>query len=179
MSAKLLQQILKNAYGKPTWLVRQRAGPSILLEFGNPKLHIRPYVSQPSQSPYGRKFPKRWVHIFGDWHLNTNFSDFEIWQGDLKICSYRSKKEKIDQWCGILDGQILEKVVVHPKTFVTDFHFDLGGHLQIKLFKKEGSWNLFCPNGRVFSLKSDGAYSYASGKTPGDKIRCSPFVFDL
>jgi len=66
---------------------------------------------------------------------------------------------------------------------VTDFYFDLGGHLQTKPFKNEeessSMWDLFCPNGRVFSLKSDGHCSYDSGKTPGDKVRCLPFTFNL
>ena len=182
MSAKLLQQILKNVYGRPAWLVRRRFGPSILLEFGKPKLKIWKKVILPNKKT-GRKFPKRTVKVYGDWHLTTFCSAWEIRQANKKICSSRSKNEAIDQACGILDGQILKEVVVHPKTLVTDFYFDLGGHLQTKPFKNEqessSTWDLFCPNGRVFSLMSDGNYSYASGKTPGNKIRRTPFIFDL
>jgi len=180
MSEKLLQQIFKKVYGKPSWLVRRRFGPSILLEFGNPKLQILKKV-WPAKK--GRKFPKRVVKVYGDWHLTTFCSDWEIRQANQKICTSRSKVEAIDRGCEILDGQILAKVVVHPKTFVTDFYFDLGGHLQTKPFKNEeessSMWDLFCPNGRVFSLKSDGHCSYDSGKTPGDKVRFKPFIFDL
>ena len=181
MSSKLLQQILKKVYGKPAWLVRRRFGPSILMEFGKPKLQISGKVHQPSKK--GRKFPKRMVRVYGDWHLTTFCSAWELRQANKKICRSRSKNEAIDEGCTILNGQILEEVVVHPKTLVTDFFFDLGGHLQTKPFKNEketfSMWDLFCPSGRVFSLKSDGNYSYASGKIPGDKIHCSPFVFDL
>jgi hypothetical protein len=181
MSAKLLQQILKNVYGEPAWLVRRRFGSSILLEFGKPKLQISEKVFQPKKN--ARKFPKRMVRVYGQWHLTTFCSDFEIRQGNYKICNSKSKTEVIDQGCELLDGQFLTKVVVHPKTLVTDFFFDLGGHLQTKPFKKEketsSMWDLFCPNGRVFSLNSDGNYSYASGKIPSDKISCRPFIFDL
>jgi|GEM_PF-4544499 hypothetical protein len=180
MSEKLLQQIFKKVYGKPSWLVRQRFGPSILLEFGKPKLQVLKNV-WPAKK--GRKFPKRMVKVYGEWHLTTFCSDWEVRQANKKICSSRSKNEAIDRGCHVLDGQFLSKVVVHPKTFATDFHFDLGGHLQTKPFKNEeepsSMWDLFCPNGRVFSLKSDGNYSYASGKTPGNKARCLPFTFDL
>ena len=181
MSAKLLQKILKNVYSEPAWLVRRRFGPSVFLEFGKPKLQISKNIFQPNKN--GRKFPKRIVKIYGDWHLTTFCSAWEVRQANKKICNSRSRNEVIDQGCTILDGQILKEVVVHPKTLVTDFFFDLGGHLQTKPFKNEreasSMWDLFCPNGRVFSLKSDGSYSYVSGKTPNDKIHCSPFVFDL
>jgi hypothetical protein len=181
MSAQLLQQIFKSVYGKPSWHVRRRFGPSVLLEFGKPKLKIWEKNLQPTKT--GRKFPERRVRVYGDWHLTIFDCDWEIRQNNYKICNSRSKTEAIDQGCEILDGQILTKVVVHPKTFITDFFFDLGGHLQTKPFKNEretsSMWDLFCPNGRVFSLMSDGNYSYASGKTPGEKIHFSPFVFDL
>ena len=180
MSEKLLQQIFKKVYGKPSWQVRRRFGPSILLEFGKPKLEIWEKVLQPKKT--GRKFPKRIIKVYGEWHLMTFDCDWEIWQSNEKICTSRSKVETIDRGCEILDGQILAKVVVHP-TFVTDFVFDLGGHLQTKAFKNEeessSMWDLFCPNGRVFSLESDGNYSYESGEIPGDKVRYSPFIFDL
>jgi hypothetical protein len=181
MSEKLLQQIFKKVYGKPSWLVRRRFGPSILMEFGKPKLNVRENVLQPTKS--GRKFPKRRITVRGDWHLTTFDCDWEIRQNNYKICNSRSKTEVIDRGCEILDGQIVTKVIVSPKTFVTDFYFDLGAHMQTKPSKNKDEsssmWDLFCPNGRVFSLKSDGNYSYDSGKTPGDKVHCSPFTFDL
>ena len=151
------------------------------MEFGKPKLQVSKRVFPPAKK--GGKFPKRRVKVYGAWHLTTFCSALEIRQSSQKICTSRSKVEAIDRGCEILDGQILNKAVVHPKTLVTDFHFDLGGHLQTKPFKNEDEpssmWDLFCPNGRVFSLKSDGDYSYDSGKTPGDKVRCKPFIFDL
>jgi hypothetical protein len=177
MSEKLLQQIFKNVYGKPSWRVRRRFGPSVLMEFGKPQIQVWEKVLQPTKK--GRKFPKRIVKVYGDWHLTTFDCDWEIRQNNYKICNSRSKTEAIDQGCDILDGQILTKVVVHPKNFTTDFYFDLGAQVQTKRSKHEDEpsamWDLFCPNGLVFSLRSDGTYSYQSGKTPGAKMRYLPF----
>ncbi len=182
MSTKLLQHIFKKVYGKPSWLVRQRYGASIAFEFGQPKLNIWKKILQPT-SKVGRKYPSRLVIVRGDWHLTTFCCDWKIRQSNRKICDSNSYAEKINRGCTILDGQILTKVVVNPKNLITDFYFDLGGHLQTKPYKKEDEpssmWDLFCPNKRVFSLRSDGNYSYHSGSTPHDKLRWSPFTFEL
>jgi hypothetical protein len=182
MSEKLLQQIFKKVYGKPSWGVHKSDYSIISFDFGKPKLHVKEVV-QPTKS---RNYPRRIVRVHGDWNLWIYSCDWEIRQNDCKICDSSNSKwpaEKIIRGCGILDGQILTNVVVSSKNLVTDFHFDLGGHLQTKPYKKKGEpdsmWSLFCPNGRVFSLDSDGNYSYASGKTPGVKILRKPFVFDL
>jgi hypothetical protein len=180
MSEKLLQRIFKKVYGKPSWDVHKSDYSIILFQFGKPKLNIWRKVIQPTK---GRNYPRRRVRVHGDWRLWIWGCDWEIRQSNGKICNSNSPYEKINRGCAILDGQILTNVVVSPKNLVTDFHFDLGGHLQTKPYKKEDEsdsmWSLFCPNGHVFSLKSDGNYSYASGKTPGDKVRCKPFIFDL
>jgi len=177
MSEKLLQQIFKKVYGKPSWLVRQRFGPSISLEFGKPKLSLRERVIQPTKK--GR-YPKRMVTVYGDWHLTTFCCDWEIRQHRRKICSSNSQRVKIDQGCAILDGQVLTKAVVNSKNLVTDFYFDLGGHLQTKPYKKEDEpssmWDLFCPNRRVFSLRSDGHYSYQRGDKPVAEKYWLPFT---
>ena len=182
MSKKLLQRIFKKVYGKPTWGVRRSDYSVISLDFGKPELRIREKVVQPNLK-IGRKYPKRTVTIHGDWNLWLFDCAWTLQQGKDKLCSSKSTGEAIERGCRLLDGQILTKVAVHPKTFATDFHFDLGGHLLTRPFKEEDEpvsmWSLFCPNGRVFSLKSDGNYSYASGKTPDDKVRCEPFTFDL
>jgi hypothetical protein len=178
MSEKLLQQILKKVYGKPSWLVRQRFGASLALEFGKPKLNVWKKVLQPTKK--GRKYPRRIATIHGDWHLCTFCCDWEIRQSKRKICNSNSQAEKIDQGCTILDGQILTKAVVNSKNLVTDFYFDLGGHLQTKPYKKEDEpssmWDLFCPNRRVFSLRSDGHYSYQRGDKPVAEKCWLPFT---
>jgi hypothetical protein len=177
MSQKLLQQILKKVYGKPSWGVHKSDYSIITFDFGKPKLHVRE-VRQPTKT---KNYPSRIVRVHGDWNLWIYFCDWEIRQSNGKICNSNSLAEKINRGCAILDGQILTSVVVSPKNFITDFYFDLGGHLQTKPDKKESEsesmWDLFCPNGRVFSLKSDGNYSYHSGRTPGDKVPCKPFIF--
>jgi hypothetical protein len=168
MSARLLQQIFKNVYGKPSWLVRYNPGAGVTFEFGKPKLNIWKKVLQPTKK--GRKYPRRVATVHGDWHLCTFCCDWEIRQNQRKICDSNSERAEINHGCAILDGQMLTKVVVNSKNLVTDFHFDLGGHLQTRPYKKEDEfssmWDLFCPNGRVFSLRSDGNYSYQPGGKP-------------
>ena len=180
MPEKLLQQIFKKVYGKPSWRVQKSDGSTISFEFGKPKLKVSEKVIQPNPKT-GRKYPKRRVTIYGDWNLWVFDCDWEIRQGDSKICDSNSQAEKISQGCTILDGQMLNEVVVHPKTLTTDFYFDLGGHLKTKPCKNEDEpssmWDLFCPNKRVFSLRSDGNYSYQDGETPGNKLRWLPFTF--
>jgi hypothetical protein len=178
MSEKLLQKIFKKVYGKPSWLVRQRFGASLTFEFGKPTLNVWKKVLQPTEK--GRKYPRRIATVHGDWHLCTFCCDWEIRQGKRKICNSNSQRAKIDQGCAILDGQILTKAVVNPKNLVTDFYFDLGGHLQTKPYKKEDEpssmWDLFCPNRRVFSLRSNGHYSYQLGDKPVAEKCWLPFT---
>jgi hypothetical protein len=175
MSEKLLQQIFKKVYGKPSWLVRKGYGSSISLQFGKPKLKIwKPFKS------IRKKIPHRMVKVRGDWDLFIFCCDRTIRQDGRKICDSNSQVPKINRGCLILDGQILTKVFVHPKKLWTDFHFDLGGHLQTKPYKKENEpspmWSLYCPNKRVFILRSDSNYSYQVGNKPSDE-RWSLFVF--
>jgi hypothetical protein len=177
MSAKLLQKIFKKVYGKPSWLVRQLYGSAIALEFGKPRLRIREKVIRPIRKG---GYPKRMVMVCGDWHLTTFCCDWDFRQGKRKICNSNSKVEKIDRGCAILDGKILIKAVVNLKDLVTDFYFDLGGHLQTKPWKNESKpfdmWDLFCPDGKVFSLRSDGKYSFQRGDTPPQKKTWQPFT---
>ncbi|MGO8681661.1 MAG: hypothetical protein ACLQU6_12180 [Limisphaerales bacterium] len=179
MSEKLLQQIFKKVYGKPSWNVHKGYGTSLSFEFGKPKLKISKNVIQPNKKT-GRKFPRRWVRVRGDWSLFIFCCDWVIQQSNRKICDSNSPTVKINQGCAILKGQILTKVILDPKTKRTDFHFDLGGHLQTKPYKKEDKpspmWSLYCPNKRVFWLRSDSNYSYQVGNKPSDE-RWSPFVF--
>lgn len=181
MSEKLLQRIFQKVYGNPSWLVRQRSGPSIVMEFGKPKLHIWECLLKPWEK--GRRRLMRVVRARGNWSLTTFSSDWCIWQRNRKICDSHSNMDRINRGCNMLDGQILTKTVVRPKTLATDFYFDLGGHMQATPHQNQDEpsslWDLFCPNGRVFSLKSDGNYSYCSGKLSFDKVRRVPFTLDL
>jgi hypothetical protein len=178
MSEKLLQQILKKVYGKPSWGVHKSDGSIITFEFGKPKLNVWKKVLQPTKK--GRNYPRRIVRVHGDWNLWIFDCDWEVRQNNSKICDSNSLAEKIDQGCAILDGQILTKAVVNSKNLVTDFYFDLGGHLQTKPYKKEDEpssmWDLFCPNRRVFSLRSDGHYSYQRGDKPVAEKYWLPFT---
>src|SRR5438874_6166976 len=129
MSKKILQQIFKKVYGKPSWRIHKSYGSSISFEFGKPKLKVWKKVLYPDKKN-GRKYPRRWVVVRGDWSLFIFECDWVIRQDKQKVCSSNSPAQKIAQGCAILNGQILTKVIVEPGSKTTDFHFDLGGHLQ-------------------------------------------------
>jgi hypothetical protein len=172
MSAKLLKQIFKKVYGKPSWNAHRVYGSIIAFEFGKPKLEVLKKVFYPNKKSV-RKYPRRMVTVHGEWSLTIYCCVWEIRQGNQKICSTKSRIEKIGQGCSILDGQILTKVTVDPKTLRTDFYFDLGGHLQAVPWKNESKpyeiWWLRCSNRYFYSLRSDGKYSYNLSAPPNEK----------
>ena len=174
MSEKLLQQIFKKLYGKPSWNVQGGWGSFITFDFGKPKLK----VFKPSKRT-GQKYLERFAYVYGEWHLWIYCCDWVIRQNNRKVGDSTSK-EKIDRGCLALGGQYLTKVVVNPKNLQTDFYFDLGGHLQTKPYKKEDEpsemWKLRCPDGKWFLLRADGKYSHQSGNTPPYKTVWKPFT---
>src|SRR5207247_1676107 len=103
---------------------------------------------------------KRMAHVHGEWHLWIYCCHWEIRQDGRKTGHSESEDRKIDRACGILNGQILTKVIITPNTLQTDFYFDLGGHLRTKPYqgKPYEMWSIRCPNGRYFCLRADGKY---------------------
>ena len=176
MSEKLLQQIFKKLYGKPSWNVHGGWGSFITFDFGNPKLEVLKKVFKPSKR---RKYPQRYAHVHGEWNLWILCCDWVIQQDGRKVGNSTSK-EKIDRGCLVLGGQYLTGISVNPRNGQTDFYFDLGGHLQTKSYKSGDEslemWNLRCPDGRWLALRDDGKFSHQSGNTPPDKTIWQPFI---
>jgi len=71
-----------------------------------------------------------------------------------------------------LDGQKLKHIHINARDSATEFGFDLGAILQVRRFRGDDSdvWTLYKPNGYVVGVRGDGTYTYARGKTPGDKV---------
>jgi hypothetical protein len=196
MSEKLLQQIFKKVYGKPSWNVHQGYGSSITFEFGKPKLEVLKKVFEPSKKS-GRKYPHRYAHVKGEWRLWIFCCDCVIRQDGRRVGDNASN-DACSRGCFVLGGQYLTKVIVNPMSWLTDFYFDLGGQLQTKPYSKNWRkklprklktechisdedepsemWKLRCPNGHWFTLRDDGNYSYQSGKTPPDKVVWRPYT---
>jgi hypothetical protein len=80
---------------------------------------------------------------------------------------HESEKEQIEIACRALDGQAIESIDVDLNTVNTKFCFDLGGCLETGPYddKLNTQWYLYCPNGNVFTFRSDGHYSFQSGDT--------------
>jgi len=178
MSEEILQQIIKKVYGKPSWNVHRGYGSSITFEFGEPTLEIFKKVREPNAKS-GRQYPYRYARVHGEWHLWIFCCDWVIRQDGRKVGDSTSIG-KIDRGCSVLGGQYLTSVSVSPKNWQTDFHFDLGGTLQTKPYKKDDEpsemWCLRCPDGRWFAIRADGKFSHHSGKTPPDKKNWQPFT---
>lgn len=181
MSVNLLHQIFKKVYGKPAWQVHKGYGSFITFEFGKPQLRVSKEVLRPRAGRKWPKYPKRMVRVHGEWHLWIYCCDWEIRQNDRKIGHSESNDKKIDRACAVLNGQILTKVVVTPHTLQTDFFFDLGGHLRTTPYqgKPYEMWNIRCPNGRYFCIRSDGKYTYRPGNTRRNEKHWLPFIFSF
>jgi len=179
MSNKTLQRILKKVYGKPSWDVHKGHGSFVTFEFGKPKLEVSKKVLRPKAGAKFLKYPKRMAKVHGDWHLWIYCCHWEIRQHGRRIAHSESEDQKIDKACNFLNGQLLTKVVVTPRTWKTDFYFDLGGHLQTSSYRSEPieMWMMYCPDGRVFTLRDDGKYAYRPGNRPLEEKHWLPFTF--
>jgi len=178
MSEKLLQQVFKKVYGKPAWRVHKGYGSSVTFEFGKPKLRISKKILLPKAGRKWPRYPIRMAHVHGEWHLWIFCCHWEIRRDGRKIGHSESEDKKIDQACTFLNGQILKRVAVDPRSLRTDFFFDLGGHLRTRPYqgKPLEMWNIRCPNGRYFCLRADGEYKYQLGNTPFSEHRWLPFT---
>jgi hypothetical protein len=190
MSEKLLRKIFKNLYGKPSWNVHRGYGSFITFEFGKPKLEVLEKLFKPTSR---RKYPHRYAHVKGEWHLWIYCCEWVIRQDGRKVGDDTSER-KIDRGCSVLGGQHLTKIAVNPKNWQTNFYFDLGGHLQTKPYPKNWRknfsrhlkcknehepsemWMLRCSDNKWFLLRDDGKYSHQSGRTPPDKKVWQPFI---
>jgi hypothetical protein len=176
MSEKLFKQIFKKLYGKPSWNVRRGYGSFITFEFGKPKLEVLKKLFKPTS---WRKYPHRYAHVKGEWHLWIYCCNWVIRQDGRKVGDDTSER-KIDRGCSVLGGQYLTNVTVNSKNWQTDFYFDLGGHLQTKPFKNENKvfemWTLRCPDGHWFALRDDGKFSHHPKNTPPNKKVWQSFI---
>ena len=88
--------------------------------------------------------------------------------GERFLCHSESHDRTIANACVLLEGQAVTAVEVMA-TGRTVFRFDLGGLLETTPYpdgELEDTWMLFCPDGRVLSLRSDGRYRLGPSDVP-------------
>lgn len=175
---QLLKTVFRRVYGKPAWQVLRGYGSSIKLEFGKPSLNIRKRILKPKRKA-GIKYPTRLAYVHGEWTLRIYCCHWEIQQRGRRIGHSESLEKRIEQACSVLDGQILTRVILDPRTLNTEFRFDLGGQLRTSPYKGKPMemWYLRCPNGRYFEISSDGTYCCSPGDTRPDEKRWLPLNF--
>lgn len=164
-----LSNFFDKLIGVPCWHVKQGYGSFLTFEFGSPHQEIsRVRETKSSVIPTSRH---RTVSIHGDWHLWIYCCGWRITQEKKLLAQNESEKGKIAIACQTLDGQAIEGIDLDLNTMHTKFYFDLGGYLETGPYDEElnTQWYLYCPNGNVFTLRSDGHYSYQSGDTPENK----------
>ena len=163
-----LTDFFNDLIGVPCWHVKQGYGSFLTLEFGLPHQEISKIMKTKSSVIPTKHH--RTVSIHGDWHLWIYCCGWRIYQEDQYIADHESDKEKIQIACGSIDGQAIERIDVDLDTMYSKFFFDLGGHIETGPYDKEinEQWHLYCPDGNVFTLRSDGNYSLQNKDYSGD-----------
>src|SRR5437016_5857127 len=100
MSSKLLQQIFKKVYGKPSCHVHRGYGSSLTINFGKPRLEVHKKLLKPIFW-LGTKHRRRDACVRGDWRLWIFGSVWEVREGKRKIGNSESA-EKPDRVCPFL-----------------------------------------------------------------------------
>ena len=157
--AKIIRNLFTELYGIPSWNVKKGHGSFLTFEFGDPSIDIGK-IYEASQ-PFGFKYQCRPAYVHGAWHLWIYMCEWNILWKDQEICESESDDLTIHRACGFLNGQALESVTVKADG-ATHFNFDLDGHLKTVPYsdsEPENTWILFCPDKRIFSLRSDRYYS--------------------
>lgn len=167
--------ISKHLIGLPCWNVHQGYGSFLTFEFGNPE-YFEPLVTNIEPESLGSNPGQLTNNARGEWHLWIYCCAWFVSQGGNKIAYGDSNHEEIKLACNALEGQSLRDIKIGDNPGFTEFLFDHGGALSTSPYDDELNehWMLFCPDGKVFTYRSDGAVSYESGNTEEGKEHWFP-----
>ena len=165
----ILDDVFQPMLGKPCWQVEQGYASFLTFEFGEP--HLRIQEPRKASKQVSEKLRKRWarrhVFVYGEWHLWVYICDWRIFLNDEEIANNTSSRKIIKNALLEIDGQLLTSVAI-KKSHVSIFEFDLGGRLEIipnhvDYKKTVDLWLLYEPSGNVFTLRADGKYRHRPG----------------
>ncbi len=155
--------------GKPCWKVEQGYASFLTFEFGEPHLRIQEprQASKQASEKLRKRWARRHVFVYGEWHLWVYICDWRIFLNDEEIANDSSTRKTIKNALLEIDGQTLTSVTI-KKSYITVFEFDLGGRLEIipnhvDYEKNVDLWLLYEESGNVFSLRADGKYCHGPG----------------
>jgi hypothetical protein len=171
MSPTILREVFRNLYGIPCWSVRQGHGSFLTFEFGSPRQETGDVIERRPDDP--TSYARRHVGMHGDWHLWIYCCGWRIAQDGNVLANSESTRESITQACAVLEGQTLTEITFRPERGASRFKFDRGGKINTGPYDDELNvqWRLFCPDRRVLSYQSDGAFSYfEQGSNEGEQF---------
>ncbi|HEX8341242.1 MAG TPA: hypothetical protein VF624_10060 [Tepidisphaeraceae bacterium] len=147
----------------PCWGVRQGHGSFVTMEFGQPHQVIHEVWTPKSGS---HRHPRRVVAIRGDWHLWIYCCSWQIKHFDETLATSESTAKAIAVACNRLDGQSFNGFQAQPAEGKSRFAFDLGGVLETWPTSDRvlEQWLLYCPDGNVFTYRSDGQVNFKPGR---------------
>ena len=170
----VIDRAFAKLHGLACWGVHWAPAAGLSFSFGEPSARIRqPMVSGPSLLPrVQRTLSYRAVVVKGAWWF---WSWCGLWElrlaDDERPISARSATRRRAEGLRFLDGQRLLSVGVDPRDGCTELLFDLGAALRLwgdpydpgRL--DDDIWALHTPRGRVLLVRSDGCFSYDSGRS--------------
>jgi hypothetical protein len=178
MNLPTVREIFAPIFGLPCWGVGQGHGTFLTMEFGHPRQEIIHPVYDPRPGSGAQGYARRTVVIRGDWHLWIYCCGWRIAHGEHVFALWDSSAEMIATACRRLDGQVLTGVEVETASGRgrSLFIFDLGGCLETWPYDDElnEQWLLYCPDGNVYTYRSDGFASYQPGSGPKSDEQWTP-----
>jgi hypothetical protein len=146
-----IYRIVQPLLGYKAWNVKLGVGSFITMEFGEPVVNKRGKL-------YGEWY--LWIYCCG-WYLENPNSTF---------VGSEDPREILKQKIGALEGCGLEKVVISPTAFETNFGFEGGILLHtfpLNFFDQCVYWKLFTPQKRVLTLGPAPKWSFELASSSG------------
>lgn len=155
---------------KPCWNVHQGHGSFLSFEFGKPSLVVqepRPTSDAKVSKKVRQLRERRIVNLRGEWHLWIYCCDWSLELANDRSVHSESTRGAISKALLSLNGQMLKRVRVSPRTGASVFEFDLGAKLRTTAYDDDDSddepyenWMFFDRDGYVLLFRADGKYSY-------------------
>jgi hypothetical protein len=164
---RTVRELFEPAFGYPCWQVRWDDQVGLDMSFGSPRLEIKepPAEKGPHTSTRARPIRRR-ITLKGDYWLWTWVSNWRITLKDGTSATSRSGRRRKDIACARLEGEKLLDIALTPRNGRTQFHFDLGGLLEVWPYSRPSNeepddlWCLYKPSGYVLTVRSDGHYQH-------------------
>lgn len=125
--------MLSSVLGLPCWEVRWDCQVGLDMNFGPPRLEIRePRVSTANSPRVRAQFVRRGIHLHGSHWLVISPRTWRLELADALVVRDSSSARRLDMAVARLRGEILNGLIIDPRTSATTFHFDLGARIIVR-----------------------------------------------